>query len=152
MKLKLTKTRSRLFACSLSLLLAPFAWANNPDEKFAKMDTDGNGQISREEHAAGTERMFAEIDTNGDGVVTATEMDTKLYQDKSSREMGRAEMSGRDKIKTVDQNSDGRLTRAEHTQGSEKMFGKMDTNQDGSLSREELEAGHKMKMKDKTRS
>lgn len=141
--MKLTKTHSRMLMCGISLLLAPVALAN-VGEKFSKMDADGNGQISREEHATGAQQMFAETDANNDGIVTATEMENKMYSDRG----GRSEMSARDKIKEVDRNSDGRLTRQEHTAGVEAMFGRMDTNQDGSLSREELEAGHK-KVKNK---
>ncbi len=138
-----------MLACSLSLVLVPIAWANDPNTKFEKMDTNRDGQISREEHTTGAKQMFAEIDTNTDGVITATEMERKLYADRGQG--GEEEMSARDKIRVVDQNSDGRLTRAEHTRSSETMFGKMDANGDGSLTREELAAGHKSMEQDKSR-
>jgi Ca2+-binding EF-hand superfamily protein len=130
-----------MLACSLSLVLVPIVWANDPNNKFDLMDANRDGQISREEHTAGAQRMFAEIDTNNDGLITATEMESKFYADKGQR--GAGEMSARDKIKEIDLNADGRLTRTEHAQGSESMFGKMDANRDGSLSRDELAAGHK---------
>jgi hypothetical protein len=39
------------------------------------MDTNGDGKISRAEHAAGAKQMFAQCDANRDGIVTAAEMD-----------------------------------------------------------------------------
>ncbi len=137
--MKTSKTYSRMLACGLSLFVLPLVLAGGADKKLDKMDTNGDGQVSRAEHTAGAQRMFAELDTNRDGVVTATEMEAKA--DKKNR----GEMAASEKIKMIDQNADGRLTAAEHAAGSEEMFAKMDTNQDGSLSANELEAGHKMK-------
>lgn len=135
---------SCLYMYGLALTLLPAAWANSPDKKFSKMDTDGDGKISRTEHSAGAQRMFAEMDANSDGIVTATEMESK--KDEARGEPGRSEMAASEKIKVIDQNADGQLTAAEHASGSESMFGKMDTNSDGSLSKEELKAGHKKHM------
>ena len=39
-----------------------------------KMDTNGDGAISAEEHAAGAAQRFAIMDTNGDGKISADEM------------------------------------------------------------------------------
>lgn len=144
--MKLTQTRSRLLASSLSLFLLPVAFAGDTDKKFAKMDANNDGQISQTEHTTGARQMFAEMDTNGDGIVTATEMDAfSAKQGDKSRD----ELSGVEKIRMVDQNADGRLTATEHATSADQKFAKMDTNSDGLLSKEELQAGHKMKKKDK---
>lgn len=139
----LTTIRTKVLLGGLSLLLVPAAFAGDAGKKFNKMDTDGDGQVSRAEHAAGAQRMFAELDADRDGAITATEMDVK--KDKKNKDQH--EMSASDKIKMSDQNADGRLSAAEHAASAEAMFTKMDTNGDGSLSKDELEAGHKMKMK-----
>ena len=141
--MKLTKNHSRLLVCSLSLFVLPVAFAKDMDKKFAKLDTNNDGLISRAEHTAGAQQMFAELDANRDGAVTAAEMDAK----KDTKRSGHEELSASEKIKEIDQNGDGRLTSAEHSTGSAAKFDKMDTNQDGSLSKTELEAGHKMKKK-----
>ncbi len=43
-------------------------------EKFAKIDTDGNGSISKAEHADFAAKRFAEADANSDGELTKDEM------------------------------------------------------------------------------
>lgn len=65
------------YASLLSLLgalaLSPAAFAQHAD-MFATMDSNGDGKISAEEHAAGAGAMFAKVDANHDGSVTAEEM------------------------------------------------------------------------------
>ena len=39
------------------------------------MDTNHDGVVSADEHAAGAKQMFAKVDADHDGNVTATEMD-----------------------------------------------------------------------------
>jgi len=41
---------------------------------FKMMDSNGDGQISAEEHAAAAAKRFARMDSNGDGMVTKAEM------------------------------------------------------------------------------
>lgn len=43
-------------------------------EKIAKLDTNGDGQLSAGEHAAGSEQMFQKMDTDQDGQLTAAEI------------------------------------------------------------------------------
>lgn len=140
-------TKSLALACGLSLLILPIASAGDADKKFEKMDTNGDGKISRVEHSSGAERMFAEMDADGDGIVTASELKSKKadkYNDQSRHEMSAAE-----KLSVIDENGDGRVTSAEHASRSDDMFDQMDTNNDRELSRTELKAGHKMIKKDK---
>lgn len=44
-------------------------------EKIAVIDSDHDGIVTAEEHAAGTRAMFERMDANRDGKVTAAEMD-----------------------------------------------------------------------------
>ena len=130
------------------------ARANGHDGMFQKMDTNGDGKISADEHAAGAKKMFEMMDTNKDGKVTAAEMTDhhdkmmalkgeKAEKAAKAEKQGQGkEMSAGEKIKVIDTNNDGVLTAEEHAAGSRTMFDKMDTNRDGTLSKEEMRAGH----------
>jgi Ca2+-binding EF-hand superfamily protein len=119
------------------LALAGTAFAHG-DNKMQSMDTNGDGQISSAEHAAGVTKMYAGMDANKDGEVTASEMDA--YS--ASKGGSSMKMSSADKIKTMDTNGDGKLSASEHDTGANAMFAKMDTDGNGSLSQSEMAAGH----------
>src|SRR4051812_23702367 len=139
------KINARMCAVGLTLVALPLACANDAEKDFAMMDTNGDGRITRAEHAAAAKKMFAMMDKNNDGIVTAAEMDAMKQMKHDDHDA--AEMSSAEKIKEIDTDGDGRITAAEHAAGSEKMFDKMDTNHDGVLSKEECVAGHKTLMK-----
>jgi Ca2+-binding EF-hand superfamily protein len=143
-----SKSRSLAAACTVVLFALPAAFAGSDSDKhFKKMDTNGDGQVTRAEHAAGARQMFTQCDANQDGIVTAAEMDA-LHAAKDEKP-GKHEKSSSEKIKMLDQNGDGQLTLAEQEAGSEKMFATMDKNADGSLSKEECHDAKKEMKKDK---
>lgn len=143
-------TRKPLFlACALALCALPAAHAGpDGDKHFKMMDADANGKISRLEHAAAAKQMFAQCDANQDGTVTAAEMDQAMTA--KGEKIGKHDKSSAEKIQMIDQNGDGQLTLAEHNAGTDKMFGKMDKDGDGFLSKSECDDGMKMMKKDKT--
>lgn len=113
------------------------------------MDTNHDGRISAEEHAAGAKGMFAKMDADQDGKVTATEMDSAHLAMGKDDQHSKTSMSSAEKIKVIDTDGDGVISAAEHEAGSRSMFDKMDTDHDGSLTEQEIEAGHAMLMKKK---
>ena len=144
---------SIILACGLALVALPCVFAehtgeHSADAKFKAMDTNGDGRVSRAEHAASAQKMFADADTNHDGIVTLAEMEavcTKMHADKPAKE----EMSAAEMIKMCDQNGDGQVSAAEHAAHADAMFTKMDADGDGFLSASECAAGHDSMKKDK---
>jgi Ca2+-binding EF-hand superfamily protein len=133
------KTTARGILTVLAMTAASVALAG--EGKMQKMDADGDGMITAEEHSAGARQMFQKMDSDADGRVTAAEMDAMHAQMKPGHS-GAPKMSSADKIKTVDSDGDGVITAAEHEAGARAMFGRMDANQDGKLSADEMRAGH----------
>lgn len=140
------KTIAKLVFGGIAIFVASSAMAraNKPgaiDKEFAMMDTNKDGKISAEEHAAGAKAMFGQMDSNQDGKVTAAEM-AAAHKAVTGHPATKSEMSAADKIKVVDANDDGILTAEEHAAASAAMFAKMDTDKDGFLSKSEMAAGH----------
>lgn len=129
-----------------SLALGAGPKAAKPDAEFTAMDTNKDGKVSAEEHAAASKKMFDMMDANRDGKVSAAEM-TAAHQRVTGKKVKKSDMSAAEKIKVIDADSDGILTAEEHTAGSRAMFEKMDTNKDGFLIRGEIAAGHAQMMK-----
>lgn len=114
------------------------------------MDTNHDGRVSPDEHAAGAKSMFEKLDADHDGKVTAAEMDAAHKAMKKGDHDSSGEMSSAEKIRTIDTNGDGVLSAQEHEEGSRRMFGKMDADHDGNLSAGEIDAGHETMMRKKT--
>ena len=145
---------SLILACSLALVALPCAFAGHNAENsaamFKSMDTNGDGKVSRAEHAVSAKKMFADADTNRNGIVTLVEMKSacaKMKADKPAKD----EMAAEEMIKMHDQNGDGQLSASEQEAGCESMFTKADTDGDGFLSASECTASH-ASMKDKKSS
>ena len=133
-----------------SLAFADGAKSGTPDVEFMKMDTNKDGKVSANEHAAGAKQMFDAMDANKDGKVTAAEMEA-AHERVTGRKATNSDMSAADKIKVIDTDGDGVLTAEEHAHGSRAMFERMDTDKDGFLTKDEFAAGHAGIMKQPSR-
>ena len=99
-------------------------------EMYQRLDANRDGKISREEWR-GRAEGFAKMDTNGDGFLTPEEMQAGRFQrDGSARRGPRA----------MDQNNDRQIARDEW-KGPAEAFDRLDANHDGSITREEFQAG-----------
>ncbi len=160
-----------LFSMLGGLALTTSAWAHGDTKHgdgmhgdgmrgegmFAQMDSNHDGRISAQEHAAGAQAMFTRMDANHDGKLSADEMAAghKMMMqgghDKDGMDhhgMHGDDMHGdgmhADMMARMDSNHDGVLTAAEHAAAAQAMFTRMDSNHDGKVTSAEMEAAHKM--------
>jgi Ca2+-binding EF-hand superfamily protein len=110
------------------------------ESRFVSMDTNHDGKVSMEEHAAAANKMFDKMDYNKDGRVTASEMEA-AHKAITGHKAEKGEMTAAEKIKLLDTNGDGVLTEEEYRIGTKEIFEKMDTNGDGFLTMAEAKAG-----------
>lgn len=110
--------------------------ARPPMRMFAQADTNGDGQITRDEMLASAKERFDKADTNHDGVVEGTELNAM-----PSRGPGRG---GAGRMQRLDANGDGRISADEHNQAVLARFTAMDSNNDGVVTQAEANAkrGH----------
>jgi len=149
-----TKLTSLGFA-ALCIGMPLAALAQNPEaaeaEAFKKMDTNGDGKISADEHAAAAKKMFDLADANHDGKLSPEELSAaheKMHPGKKAT--GHPdEQTAAEKLKAMDTNGDGAISADEWAAGSKARFDKLDTDHDGSLNKTEWMAGHKAMMEKK---
>jgi Ca2+-binding EF-hand superfamily protein len=136
------------FSFTSSDLIAKGKRGKRGGKNIMKLDTDGNGLVSRAEvEESGKDRLlehFDEIDANSDGNLSEEEI-------KTFGESKRGERGSRGVMK-LDTDGDGEISKAEAEEsGKEKLiekFDEIDSNSDGKLSKEELkEFGGKMREK-----
>jgi Ca2+-binding EF-hand superfamily protein len=129
--------KRHLCLAALPLLLtssAVFAQGGQPQPRVVllALDTDGDGQLSAAEIAASS-RSLARLDANHDGQLTSDEYSPKL-EDKTAT----SDLLGR--LMLFDKNGDGVLTADEVPERMKPMFDRGDTNHDGKLTKDEIEA------------
>jgi EF hand len=106
-------------------------------QEFDAIDTDKDGNLSQAELAAHRAAQFAAADTNGDGMLGPEELTawhearmTAMLQERSARMIWR-----------MDDNGDGSLSAEEMGEGPvEERFARIDTDDDGMISKAEAEA------------
>lgn len=103
---------------------------------LAKVDTDGNGKISKAEAEAAREAHFKSADVDGNGSVSLEEFEAMAER--------RRKMMLKRKFERSDKNNDGVLTSDELGSRRGGHFEKMDKDGDGEISEDERKAAHKM--------
>lgn len=106
-------------------------------EIFDGVDTDGDGKLTEAELEAHRTAMFTAADTNADGMLSAEELSARQLTHFNGM---LAERTAR-MIENRDNNGDGSLSLAEMDEGpGQRHFARIDTDNDGAISKAEAEA------------
>lgn len=131
------KTSAFLTALCLELALLSAAHAQDVSSGrlFKRIDTNGDGVISKDEILAARQRLFSRLDRNGDGVIDKDEIDTARDAIMDRAEAAEARLGNA--MRRVDANSDGKISQDEF-RASTPLFDLADRNGDGKLSPDEI--------------
>jgi Ca2+-binding EF-hand superfamily protein len=102
-------------------------------ERFAKLDANGNGTLERSEIAKMPDEHFARIDADKSGTLTQAELSQGHFKGHGKGH----DMKGL----PGDADNDGVVTKAEAQAGLDAMVQKLDADSDGKLTQEELSHG-----------
>lgn len=141
-----TRTTLLIVTGGFALAALSSAFAGVTGAKLKQLDADGDGRITREEHAAVALAAFDRLDANRDGIISAEEHSNRPDQrmpgakteEKNQRDGAPFSPAGR--INRADQNGDGQITRAEQEKDADLMFAALDHDKDGVVTESELEA------------
>ena len=133
-----------LIVCSLSASVCLGQGGAGRADRFAELDTDADGSVTREEFIASRGKMFEKRDRNSDG-----------YLDKA--DVGkRAARRGGERIEQMlehlDVDKDGRVSRNEFVNEDAPLFTRADQDSNGVLDAAEIEkakAAMQSKMRDR---
>ena len=144
----------------------------SPGGRLMSADSDQDGKISRAEFMAQSAERFIKLDTNGDGRISGDEMKAMMERMREGGRMGgRRGMGGEaagavtpppppgamgghhgrhgaGRLARLDTNQDGKISRDEMRADADKHFDKLDTNGDGFIDQAEMDAA-RARMKDR---
>lgn len=135
----LSSLGSAAFAQTAPSTTPPAGSAQNAPA-VSPMDIDGDGTVTQEEIQARAAERFAAADTDGDGVVTAEELVALMQSQQQAREETRMQRRAEAMIQRMDRDQDGSLSAEEMTPADHRaeMFERIDADGDGMISQEEF--------------
>jgi len=107
---------------------------------IARLDTAGNGYVTRDEYLAAAQGRFARIDVDADGKLTADELAGSHRHAKPDGAHGDHSQS---RFEKLDSNHDGVVTREEFMAAASEKFAKLDAAGDGKVTAEDIETSPK---------
>jgi len=116
------------------------------ERMLARVDTNGDGMISKAENRAMVEARFARMDADKDGTIEAGEGRKGMGKRGEGRggkaKAMRGGRGGGAGMMMADTNKDGAISKAEFDAMSAQRFAKLDTNSDGKIDAAEMKAQH----------
>jgi Ca2+-binding EF-hand superfamily protein len=106
-----------------------------------RVDTNGDGAISKDEMLAARERMFTKLDRNGDGAIDEKEIEGARDAIMDRADAAQARLGNR--WRRMDTNGDGKVSEDEF-RNRMPLFDLADRNGDGTLSADEIAAVRKL--------
>jgi Ca2+-binding EF-hand superfamily protein len=112
-----------------------------------RADLNGDGKVSQSEMARGIAVTFAMVDTDRDGSLSASEISGSKAKIKTERKRAKASGEGRlhyvtlpakrinKRFDRIDANNDGMLSKGEIERVADRMFKKRDKNNDGYITK-----------------
>ncbi len=143
MKLKILPTVSTAAIIITSALVAPQVFARGPGHMFDEVDANKDGKITRAEAHELVLKHFRAADANKDKVLTQAE--AKTHHEAKRKERGNPEAFVEARFKAHDTNNDGKIERSE-SKLPDKIFARIDSNSDGSITKAEALEAHKNRM------
>jgi len=122
---------------SISLLQAASHHGPGRGMMLQHLDSDGDGQITREEFDTGHAAHFGKLDLDSSGSFTIEEMDQMREAMREKRRQKR--------FQRWDQDGDGNVTQEEFNAHGSDMFSGMDTDENGVVDQSEIKGWHPMK-------
>ena len=102
--------------------------------QLEKADTNGDGAVSKQEYTSFRTSQFSRIDRNGDGFLTDNDIPA-IAKSRIPPEMSMDTLKA-----NFDVNRDGKISRAEFTNGPTIVFDRVDANKDGIATQAEFNA------------
>ncbi|MEM9880377.1 MAG: EF-hand domain-containing protein, partial [Pseudomonadota bacterium] len=123
-----------------SSVAAPNERAARLDRMLERMDTDQSGALSYDEFIARSNQRFEKTDANSDGILSAQERENaKAERSARGGKPGQKRAGlGAGLLRKMDSNNDGDISRSEHDAHHQARFSRIDLNADGALTKDEF--------------
>ncbi|MEM6649782.1 MAG: hypothetical protein AAF603_05985 [Pseudomonadota bacterium] len=131
---------------ALSVFSLSTAIAAQPDG--SRGDLNGDGKVSRDEMLTSANARFTDTDINQDGYLTKEEIKAAGEENRKKR-IGRRGDRQENRFAEADMNDDGQLSLQETTDQAIKRFEKLDSDNNGQLTEEEMRSARKQYRSDR---
>lgn len=136
-----------IICASTALSDEPIPPPDRAKEMIAKLDTDGDGFVSKDEFGR-EDWIFAHLDSNQDGLLSARELSEGKSIPPAPGDPSRPPEPGARRgfgLKQADSDGDGKVSLDEFVEWHKRSFARLDGNGDGFLTPEELRAAARLR-------